>query len=505
MAELHPVINDGVRHYQISTIWTVTGIAWGAISYAYSASIIGTTLGQPSFLTYMELTAENSAALTGTITGMYHAGGVFGCLLNSYLADRIGRKWTASVAHIILLVSSACLCGSVHVAMFIVFRFFAGLGAYMLYLTTPLWVVELVPPKGRSITAGIIGLFGVVGYILAAYVGVGFHYLQGPSVAQWRSPLALGCAPPLVGLSLMPWLPESPRWLLLKGRTDEAYKIVSKYHRRPGVEHDESADAEFALMREQSHREQNMDRSWVRIATYAPYRKRAILVIILPFIVYTTGNLVITTYAASIFAGLGYDATQSLHFLAGTYLAAVVGNLISLTYVDRVPRNILMACGVMAGCILLAIETGLVAAADSRHGYLAGAAAFLFLFLFTFNLFLEGPSWYYASEVFPTHIRSKGMALNIIGFCATNLLWLEVSPTGFSNIQWKFYLVFISLSFINAFIVYYFFPDTLGRPLEEIAQLFGDSDDTPSSARQGSMGIEKEDEEKVQHMEQVLV
>lgn len=165
----------------------------------------------------------------------------------------------------------------------------------MLYLTTPLWVVELVPPKGRSITAGIIGLFGVVGYIMAAYVGVGFHYLDGPSAAQWRSPLALGCAPPLIGLSVMPWLPESPRWLLLKGRVDEAYDVVVRYHRRPGCEHDEAADAEFTQMREQSEREQHMDRSWVGLATYAPYRKRVILVLLLPFIAYTTGNLVITS------------------------------------------------------------------------------------------------------------------------------------------------------------------------------------------------------------------
>lgn len=98
-------------------------------------------------------------------------------------------------------------------------------------------------------------------------------------------------------------------------------------------------------------------------------------------------------YAASIFSGLGYDATQSLHFLAGIYLAAILGNLISLTYVDRVPRNVLMGTGTLAACIVLAIEMSLVATADGRHGHLAGAAAFLFLFLFVFNLFLEGPSW----------------------------------------------------------------------------------------------------------------
>jgi hypothetical protein len=71
-------------------------------------------------------------------------------------------------------------------------------------------------------------------------------------------------------------------------------------------------------------------------------------------------------------------------------------------------------------------------------------------------------------------MRSKGMTLNVSSFSAINLFWLELAPTAFRNIHWKFYLVFICLSVCNAFVVYLFFPDTLGRPLEEIAQLFGD-------------------------------
>jgi len=81
--------------------------------------------------------------------------------------------------------------------------------------------------------------------------------------------------------------------------------------------------------------------------------------------------------------------------LAGLYLAAIAGNLISLTYVDHVPRNIIMSVGVLVCATVLAIETGLVSGLgkDNSHARLAGAAAFLFLFLCSFNLFIEGPSW----------------------------------------------------------------------------------------------------------------
>jgi hypothetical protein len=186
----------------------------------------------------------------------------------------------------------------------------------------------------------------------------------------------------------------------------------------------------------------------------------------------------IIAYAASIVAGMGYSPGQSLNLLAGTYLAAIAGNLISLTYVDRVPRNIILSVGVIACTCVLSIETALVASflGTANKAGLSAAAAFLFLFLFTFNLFIEGPSYYYASEIFPTHLRAKGMTINVIGFCVINILWLEIAPTAFKTISWKYYLVFISLSVFGAATIFFTFPDTLNRPLEEVARLFGDED-----------------------------
>lgn len=120
-----------IQHLSSAQHW----VALLCLSYLrwYNANPPYPAPGQPSFVTYMNLDQDNAEALTGTITGLYYAGGIFGCLLNSWLADRVGRKWTAIIAYIILLISSACLCGSVHVAMFIVFRFFAGLRYTYLY------------------------------------------------------------------------------------------------------------------------------------------------------------------------------------------------------------------------------------------------------------------------------------------------------------------------------------------------------------------------------------
>lgn len=112
-------------------------------------------------------------------------------------------------------------------------------------------------------------------------------------------------------------------------------------------------------------------------------------------------NTRLPAYAATIFSGLGFNAGGSLNLLAGTYIAAIIGNCISLTHVDRIPRNAILATGILVVTVVLSIETALTAeflATGNKSG-LAAAAAFIFLYLFSFNLFLEGPSWYYASGI----------------------------------------------------------------------------------------------------------
>jgi MFS family permease len=165
----------------------------------------------------------------------------------------------------------------------------------MLYLTAPLWVVELVPPKGRSVLAGIVGLFGVIGYIMAAYVGVGFFYYGGSASAQWRAPLAVGCFPPVLFVCIAAWLPESPRWLLAQDKGDQAWHLVRDLHTTPDDVNHDYATAEFYQMNKQHQLESSLVSTWWEIAKRPSYRKRALIAFGLPVILYSTGNLVITS------------------------------------------------------------------------------------------------------------------------------------------------------------------------------------------------------------------
>lgn len=87
---------------------------------------------------------------------------------------------------------------------------------------------------------------------------------------------------------------------------------------------------------------------------------------------------------------------------------------------------------------------------------------------------LDGGQFVYLSEIFPTHLRAKGISLGMAGLNIINIVWLQVAPTAFQNIGWKFYLCFIVPGTVMALIILYWFPNTKGMPLEEIAALFGD-------------------------------
>lgn len=183
-------------------------------------------------------------------------------------------------------------------------------------------------------------------------------------------------------------------------------------------------------------------------------------------------------YGSVVWSSLGFNTLQILGFQVGFQTIGLVTNGLSMLWVDRMPRHWYIAFGLGACAVLMAIEAALQRfyLGGTNRGGLIASATIIILFQATFCAFLDGPTYFYITEIWPSYARSQGLALAMSTFAITNLMWLEVAPYAFNAIGWKFYTVFVVVPAIAAVVIGFTYHDTKHKPLEEIAALFGDAD-----------------------------
>lgn len=131
--------------------------------------------GQPSFTAYFELdTVSNATDLVATTNGLFQAGGVIGTLCLPWFADKYGRKWACALSASLAVISGAFMAGSVHIGMFIAFRFVAGASAFMILAAVPILMNELVPGRFRGALVDLHGVLLVLGYVIQGWYDIPF-------------------------------------------------------------------------------------------------------------------------------------------------------------------------------------------------------------------------------------------------------------------------------------------------------------------------------------------
>lgn len=258
-------------------------------------------------------------------------GSVCGALTSSYVMDRWGRKAGIIFCATFSLIGGVLCCAAQNPAMFIVFRFFVGVGANAFVPVTGVYTSELAPPALRGFFGGLNGILILVGYSLASYMGLAFFHSTNPA-AQWRAPLGLALLFPILMLLLLPILPESPRWLLLQGRPDDAEKVVAKLH-QAGPD-DEFSRGEFYQMRRQADHDRTMNSSWRELFFRPSYRKRAIIVVCIGAFGQASGVIVINNFSPLIYSALGFDTEETLILLCGWITGGIFASLIGERHLE---------------------------------------------------------------------------------------------------------------------------------------------------------------------------
>lgn len=161
----------------------------------------------------------------------------------------------------------------------------------------PVYTAELAPAELRGFFVGMNGVFIATGYAIASYMGLAFYYAKEPQT-QWRGPLGLALVWPFFLLLVICFVPESPRWLLMKGRTEEAWRIVSDLHSHPDDPDEEYARGEFYQMQKQAAMDRTLNPTWKQMFVKPSYRKRAVMGIVFAFIGQSTAILAVNNYVS---------------------------------------------------------------------------------------------------------------------------------------------------------------------------------------------------------------
>jgi len=384
-----------------------------------------------------------SAALVGTVIGSMLAG---------IPGDKLGRRASLRWMAILYVVSAAGCAFAWNWRALVFFRFIGGLGIGGSSVLGPMYIAEIAPAKWRGRLVGIFQ-FNVVFGILLAYFS---NYLIGTvgfGDAEWRWKLGVSGIPAILFLAMLLGIPESPRWLVKKGRTSEAGDVL----RLTGEENADQALQEIVESIDAEH--VSSDALFT-----SKYRVPIFLAVTIGMFNQLSGINAILYYLNSIFAYAGYSKVSGDLQSVAVGATNLIFTLIAMSVIDKLGRKTLLLVGSVGTCLSLAGIAGIFL--TNRHQELLVWMLIGFIAFFAFS---QGAViWVYLSEVFPNRVRAKGQSLGSFSHWIMNALISWTFPLMAASSGGYPFAFFSAMMVVQFFVVLFFYPETKGISLEEM-------------------------------------
>ena len=410
--------------------------------------------------------------LQGTIVSIYDIGCAAGSLFSFIAGERFGRKAMILAGGSTMILGTIILASSTTLAQLLVGRIVTGIGNGFNSSNIPAYQSELCAAKNRGLLLSMQGTVTIVGLCIAYWMDYGLSFASGP--IQWRFPIAFQAffATCLV-LQILP-LPETPRYLILKGDTASASQVVASLRGKNVSLDDESV--QYTIKQISSGIEIESAGGPFRYAELltggrTQNFRRIVLCCAVNVMQQFTGSNMINYYAPVVYANAMHLSRNLSLILGGcTSLTYLVGSCIPLWAMDRFGRRALLMFSASGLATCFAIAAGLLSTRTTSAAY--GATAMVFLFQIFLGIgFLPVP-WFYPAEVTTTRIRSKGQSLAsfINWMCVFTVV--QITPIAIGNIGWHTFIIFACFNALWVPVVYAFFPETNQLELEDIDHLF---------------------------------
>ncbi|MFC6064556.1 sugar porter family MFS transporter [Streptomyces ochraceiscleroticus] len=431
--------------------------ALGGILWGYDTGVIS------GALLYIKRDLPMSPLLEGMVVSGLLVGAMLGAGLSGRLSDSWGRRRLILAASGVFILGTLGASFATHVWMLIVFRFVLGIGVGIASVVVPLYLTELAPKHVRGGLASLMQLLVTVGIFLAYVTDYLFH-----DSGAWRWMIGLGVVPAAVLAIGIITQPESPRWLVGKGRGDEARRVLLQL-RGDGA----AAGAELAEIEETVRTERAQTESLTFRHLLAPKLRPVFVVgMLLVFFQNFVGINTIIYYAPRLLTNVGFGDSGAIIATMGVGALNMLMTLPAMRLIDRKGRKPLLlwgALGMCAAMVVLAVTN----LSGLGYGALLSTLTLLGIGLYIASFAVSwGPvQWVMLPELFPMRLRAAAVSLCVIFNWLFNMAVALVFPSLLDTFgAGANFLFFAVMTFLAFVFVRKLLPETKGRSLEEIEQ-----------------------------------
>lgn len=445
--------------------------ATGGLLFGFDTGVISGAI--PFLQDYFVLTDSQ----VENITALGLIGAVFGALIAGPITDYLGRKKVILASAFIFATGALWTGFAPTVPQLMISRFYLGLAIGASSFAVPLYISEISPTKIRGTLVSMFQLLITVG-ILAAYLS-DHAFADNNNLECWRPMLWVGVIPAVILFVGMFFLPETPRWLMSKGREEESRKILNR------IENEEFVENSIAAMKSDI----DIDKSqanWKEI--FKPWLRNALIIAAgIMFFQQFVGINTVIYYSPKIFLAAGFQGAEAA--IAASVIVGVVNvvfTIVSLFIIDKLGRRKLYFIGV-SGIAVALVCMGLGFMLPGVGKWFLVISMLVYIAFFAISL---GPlGWLIITEVFPTKVRGIGSSIGSLSNWGFNTLvvWTfykmasaignakevavpegqdlsDVCPSCIGSVFW----IFAAVAIIGLVWGYYYIPETKGVPLEKI-------------------------------------
>ncbi|SJN53661.1 D-xylose transporter XylE [Vibrio ruber] len=453
-------------------------VALGGLLFGYDTAVISGAV--EALQNYFQLTAaELGFAASSALIGC-----VLGAALAGYVSNRYGRRGALIIAALLFLISAIGSAVPQHYWTFVIYRIIGGVGVGIASMVSPMYIAEVAPPARRG---GLVAWnqFAIIfGMLVVYFVNYGIALMGSDNWLNdvgWRYMFASEMIPAILFFGLLFTVPETPRWLALKGRNHEAHGLLKAMNPRQDIE----------------PQWQEIKQSLIKVhrpgIIAAGYLGVLVIGIMLSVLQQVTGINVFLYYAPAILKGFS-DSTTDIALLQTILVGAVnlSFTVLAIFTVDKFGRRPLMMIG--AGLMAVSmLAIGTAAYLDAIGGYLL---VFMLLYIAAFALSLGPVTWVLLSEIFPNSVRSRALSIAVFAQWFANFVVSQSFPMMNEKESFIFqqfhggfpFWLYGIMGIFTVYFIYRWVPETKGKSLEQLETIW-QHDSTQGEHRMKPAGL----------------